>query len=79
MLIGVALDQIAHLETAIARLYERIDAVFAASVNEAGVPFTRPRDRLTTITGVGKSTATTSGSPSSGHGTLRGWCCRVLS
>lgn len=57
VLIGLALDHIAHLETAIARLDERIDAVFAASVSEAGVPFTQARDRLTTITGVGKRAA----------------------
>jgi transposase len=57
VLIGLALDHIAHLETAIARLDERIDAVFAASVSEAGVPFAQARDRLTTITGVGKRAA----------------------
>jgi transposase len=57
VLIGLALDHIAHLETAIARLDERIDAVFAASVSEAGVPFEQARDRLTTITGVGKRAA----------------------
>jgi transposase len=57
VLIGLALDHIAHLETAIARLDERIDAVFAASVSAAGVPFTQARDRLTTITGVGKRAA----------------------
>ena len=57
VLIGLALDHITHLEGAIARLDERIDAVFAASVSEAGVPFDRARDRLTTITGVGKRAA----------------------
>jgi transposase len=45
MLIGLGLDHIAHLEGAIARLDERIDAVFAAHTGEAGVPFTRARDR----------------------------------
>ena len=54
VLIGLALDHITHLEGAIASLDERIDAVFAAHVSEAGVPFTRARDRLTTIPGVGK-------------------------
>jgi transposase len=57
VLIGLALDHIAHLEGAIARLDERIDAVFATSVSEPGVPFDRARDRLTTITGVGKRAA----------------------
>jgi transposase len=57
MLIGLCLDHIAHLEGAIARLDERIDAVFAASISEAGVPFARARDRLDTITGVGKRAA----------------------
>lgn len=57
MLIGLALDHIAHLEGAIARLDERVDAVFAAHTSEAGVPFTRARDRLITITGVGKRAA----------------------
>lgn len=57
VLIGLALDHIAHLETAIARLDARIDAVFADSVSETGVPFAQARDRLTTITGVGKRAA----------------------
>ncbi|WP_460683271.1 IS110 family RNA-guided transposase [Modestobacter lapidis] len=57
MLIGLCLDHIAHLEGAITRLDERIDAVFAASVSEAGVPFEQARDRLDTITGVGKRAA----------------------
>jgi transposase len=57
MLIGLALDHIAHLEGAIAALDERIDAVFATAVSQAGIPFTRARDRLDTITGVGKRAA----------------------
>jgi len=57
VLIGLALDHIAHLETSIARLDERIDAVFATAVSEAGVPFQQARDRLTTITGVGTRAA----------------------
>lgn len=57
MLIGLALNHIAHLEGAIAALDERIDAVFATAVSEAGAPFTRARDRLDTITGVGKRAA----------------------
>lgn len=54
MLIGLCLDHIAHLEGSITRLDERIDAVFAASFSEAGAPFEQARDRLDTITGVGK-------------------------
>jgi transposase len=57
VLIGLALDHITHLEGAITRLDERIDAVFAASVSEAGVPFARARDRLSTIPGVGQRAA----------------------
>jgi transposase len=57
VLIGLALDHITHLEGAIGRLDERIDTVLTASVSEAGVPFARARDRLTTITGVGKRAA----------------------
>ena len=53
MLIGLALGHIAHLETSTARLDERIDAVFAAAVSEAGVLFEQARDRMTTITGIG--------------------------
>ncbi|MDT0354025.1 hypothetical protein [Pseudonocardia charpentierae] len=36
LLIGLCLEHTAHLEAAIARLYERVDAVFAAHVSEAG-------------------------------------------
>lgn len=57
MLIGLALDHITHLEGAIARLDERIDALVAASVSQDGAPFDRARDRLDTITGVGKRAA----------------------
>jgi transposase len=57
LLIGLCLDHIAHIETAIARLDERIDALFAEHTNEAGVPFDRARDHLDTITGVGKRAA----------------------
>lgn len=59
LLIGLSLDHTAHLEAAITRLDERVDAVFAAHVSEAGVPFARARDRLDTITGVGKRAAET--------------------
>jgi hypothetical protein len=53
LLIGLCLGHTAHLEAAIARLDERIDAVFATPTSEVGVPFARARDRLDTITGVG--------------------------
>ena len=54
LLIGLCLEHTAHLEAATAKLDTQIDAVFAANDSEAGVPFTRARDRLDTITGVGK-------------------------
>ncbi len=57
LLIGLCLEHATHLEGAIARLDERIDAVFATHTSEAGVPFERARDRLVTITGVGKRAA----------------------
>lgn len=57
MLIGLCLDHIDHLEAAIARLDERVDTLFAAHASEAGVPFEQARDRLDTITGVGKRAA----------------------
>jgi transposase len=57
LLIGMCLRHIAYLEGAIAQLDERIDALFATEVSEAGVPFARARDRLDTITGVGKRAA----------------------
>jgi transposase len=59
LLIGLSLEHTAHLEAAIARLDERVDVVFAANTSEAGVPFVRARDRLDTITGVGKRAAET--------------------
>ena len=57
LLIGLALDHTAHLEQAIGRLDERVDTLFATHISEGGVPFTRARDRLDTITGVGKRAA----------------------
>jgi transposase len=59
LLIGLSLDHTAHLEAAIARLDERVDVLFAAHTSEAEVPFDRARDRLDTITGVGKRAAET--------------------
>jgi transposase len=49
LLIGLALDHLEHLEAAIARLDARVDEVIA--------PFAVARDRLDTITGVGKRAA----------------------
>jgi transposase len=64
LLLGLCLEHTAHLEAAIARLDERVDAVFATQVcqidgqgGEGGVPFARARDRLDTIPGVGKRAA----------------------
>ncbi|MCA1709007.1 MAG: IS110 family transposase, partial [Actinobacteria bacterium] len=59
LLIGMCLEHTAHLEAGVAKLDERIDAVFATNTSEAGVPFGRARDRLDTITGVGKRAAET--------------------
>ena len=59
LLIGLSLDHTAHLEAAIARLDERIDTVFTTHTSEASIPFARARDRLDTITGVGKRAAET--------------------
>ena len=39
---GLALDHIAHLDGAIARLDERFDAVFAAHTSQGCVPFPGP-------------------------------------
>jgi hypothetical protein len=49
LLIGLALGHLEHLEAAIARLDARVDEVVA--------PFAVARDRLDTITGVGKRAA----------------------
>lgn len=57
LLIGLCLEHTDHLQAAIGRLDERIDALIAAHTSEAGVPFAQARDRLTTITGVGKRAA----------------------
>jgi transposase len=51
LLVGLALDHLEHLEAAIARLDARVDEVIA--------PFAAARDRLDTITGVGKRAAET--------------------
>ncbi|MGZ7036071.1 MAG: IS110 family RNA-guided transposase [Ilumatobacteraceae bacterium] len=57
LLIGMSLDHTDHLEAAISRLDTQIDAVFAANLSEAGVPFERARDHLDTIPGVAKRAA----------------------
>jgi transposase len=57
LLIGMSLAHTDHLEGAITKLDDRIDALFATHASEAGVPFGRARDRLDTITGVGKRAA----------------------
>jgi len=59
LLLGLCLDHTAHLEAATAKLDERVDALFAANVSEAGVPFGQARDRLDTIPRVGKRAAET--------------------
>lgn len=59
LMIGLALEHTAHLETTIDRLDDRVDGLFAAHTSEGGVPFARARERLETITGVGKRAAET--------------------
>ena len=49
LLVGLALDHLEHLEAAIARLDGEVDKVMS--------PFSQARDRLDTITGVGKRAA----------------------
>jgi transposase len=49
LLVGLALDHLEHLEAAIARLDAEVDRVMG--------PFSQARDRLDTITGVGKRAA----------------------
>ena len=57
LLIRLCLEHLRHLEAAIAQLDTRIDTVFAEHTSGAGIPFARARDRLDTITGVGKRAA----------------------
>src|SRR3954453_14923278 len=59
LLIRLCLDHLTHLEGAIGQLDERIDNLLAEHTSEAGVPFAQARDRLDTITGVGKRAAET--------------------
>ena len=56
-LIGMSLDHVDHLERAIAQLDAQVDALIEANTSEAGVPFAQARDRLDSITGVGKRAA----------------------
>jgi len=53
----MSLDHADYLEKATERLDAQVDALFAANTSEAGVPFEQARDRLDTITGVGKRAA----------------------
>jgi transposase len=57
LLIGLCLEHLDGLEASIGRLDEHVDELFAASTSEADVPFTRARDHLDSITGVGKRAA----------------------
>lgn len=59
LLIGLCLDHTAYLQAATSKLDDQIDAVFAANTSEAGLPFEQARNRLDTITGVGKRAAET--------------------
>jgi len=57
LLIGLSLDHADHLECAVSRLDQRVDALFAAHTGPDDVPFTQARDHVSTITGVGKRAA----------------------
>ena len=57
LLIRLCLEHTDHLEAAAAKIDTQVDRVFAANESEDGVPFERARDRLDTITGVGKRAA----------------------
>ena len=59
LLVGMALEHAEYLDAAIARLDDQIDALFASSTSEAGVPFVEARDRLATIPGVATRAAQT--------------------
>jgi transposase len=57
LLIGMSLDHAEYLEKEIAKLDNHVDKLFAEHTSEADVPFVQARDRLDTITGVGKRAA----------------------
>lgn len=57
LMIGMVLEHAEYLETSIARIDDQVDRLFETSTSEGGVPFTEARDRLATITGVGKRAA----------------------
>ena len=59
LLVRLSLEHIEHLEAAETELDARIDLLFATNTSEGGVPFVQARDRLATITGVGKRAAET--------------------
>jgi transposase len=59
LLIGLALEHTSYLEASIDRLDHAVDTLFATTTSEGGIPFTAARDRLDTITGVGKRAAET--------------------
>ena len=48
LLIGLCLDHTAHLETAIARLDDRVDAVFTAQSSQDDIPFAQARETTST-------------------------------
>jgi len=57
LLVGMTLEHAEYLEASISRLDDQVDRVFDTSTSEAGVPFVEARDRICTITGVGKRAA----------------------
>jgi transposase len=57
LLIGLSLDHIEYLEAATVKLDAQVDRLFSQPASDGGVPFAEARDRLDTITGVGKRAA----------------------
>jgi len=57
LLIGMSLNHAEYLEAQIGQLDRQVDTLFAANTSETGIPFEQARDRLDTITGVGKRAA----------------------
>jgi transposase len=57
LLIGMSLDHVEYLEAATAKLDTQVDMLLAGHASDDGVPFVEARDRLDTITGIGKRAA----------------------
>jgi transposase len=57
LLIGMSLGHVEYLEAATAKLDAQVDKLFDRHAGDDGVPFVQARDRLDTITGIGKRAA----------------------